>query len=97
MRLLTSGWYTLLILESLVATEVIDPNLDTESYEAEVRSSSSNSSPLDAKDCRESGEFRSLLPELVDAMDGVFAAPKEKLGDGRGPGIGDCNTREVTE
>lgn len=76
-----------------MATEAIDPNLDTE---AEVRSSSSNSSPLNVNDCRESGEFRSLLPELVDAMDGVLAAPKEKLGDGRGPGIGDGNVREVT-
>lgn len=74
-----------------MATEAIDPNRDTE---AEVRSSSSNSSPLNVKDCRESGEFRSL-PELVD-MDGVLAAPKEKLGDGRGPGMGEGNGRDVT-
>jgi hypothetical protein len=82
-----------LILESLVATEAIDPKRDTE---AEVRSSSSNSSPLNGKDRRESGELRSLLPELVDAIDGVLAAPKEKLGEGSGPGIGDGKVREVT-
>lgn len=76
-----------------MAIEAIDPNRDTE---PEVRSSSSNSSPLNGNDCRESGEFRSLLPELVDAIDGVLAAPKEKLGDGRGPGMGDGIVREVT-
>jgi hypothetical protein len=42
----------------------------------------------------ESGEFLSL-PELVDAIDGVLAAPNEKLGEGNGPGSGDVSVLAV--
>jgi hypothetical protein len=48
------------------------------------------------KDRNESGELRSLSPELGDAIEGVLAAPNEKLGDGSGPGMGDAMVLEVT-
>lgn len=55
--------------------------------------SSSCSSPRKAKERRESGELRSLSPELGDAIEGVLAAPKEKPGDGSGPGMGEGTVR----
>lgn len=84
------------MLDSLVAIEAIDPNLEKASYDPDVPSSSvSWSSPRKGNEHKESGELRALSPELGDAIEGVLAAPKEKPGDGRGPGIGEETVRDV--
>ena len=58
--------------------------------------SSSSSSLRKGKERSESGELRSLSPELGDAIEGVLAAPNEKPGEGNGPGIGEATVREET-
>ena len=55
--------------------------------------SSSSSSLRKGKERSESGELRSLSPELGDAIEGVLAAPKENPGEGSGPGMGDASAR----
>lgn len=53
------------------------------------------SSPLKLKGLKESGELRSLFAEIGELDDWVVAAPKEKPGEGRGPGMGDEMMREL--
>jgi len=90
-----SGKYELLRLDSLVAIETTEPYREYASYaEGGPVSSSRSSGPAGKEnERRESGELRALSTEPGEAIEGVLAAPNEKLGDGRGPGMGDGTER----
>ena len=80
-------------LDSLVA----DANELNREYESKLGEENPSSSLWGyVNERKESGELRSLSAELGEAIGGVLAAPNEKLGEGKGPGIGGATTRDVT-